>query len=1029
MDPIRVIIRRPVFTAMLVLSVVVFGLYALPRMGVDQFPDVEFPVVTVTTVLPGADPETVEKDVSEPLEEALNTLSGIDSLRSISGESVSQLIVRFELSKNADIAAQEVRDRVQTTLMKLPSDVRQPVVEKFDVGAAPVAQVALSGPLPIVELTELAEDDIKPAFQHIRGVGGVDIVGGREREIRVVLDLARLRSYGLAASDVVQALRSQDVDVPGGRTYVGDSEQIVTLQSEVDSPDELAGLILASPGGAPVRLRDVAQIIDGPAEARSAATLDGRSAVGLVIRKQSDANTVAVADAVKAALPEITHALPKEMRLDVVVDGAKFIRNSIRSVQEDMILGAILAVLIVLVFLRNLRSTLVAAIALPTSIIGTFAAMQALDFTFNIVTMLALTLSIGLLVDDAIVIIENIVRQTEDGKPPFEAALHGAKQIALAVLAVTLSVVAVFIPVAFMEGMMGRFFYQFGVTVAVAVLLSYGVSMTLTPMMSARVITGHGESNAAARVIERALTRLEGSYRRLLRYSLAHPLVTVAIAFAVFAASIGLGSLLKFTFIPPQDMGQARVTLELPAGTRLGQTERALESLRTQVAAQPGVVSTYATVGGGVRGEVNKGEVFVNLVPIAERTFSQQEFKEHLRNSLRHDADAKLAVLDYSPIQGGSAARSQQVQFNIRGDDWSEVQRAADKTLAYMKTQPGLVDVDSTYRAGKPQLSVYPERARAAELGVPAAMVGLTLRTLLSQDKVASLREGGKSYDIKVGLSEGVLAQPDTVGSITVRGAMGQLVEVRNISRIVRTTGPAMIERQAQKRQITLLADLQDYSLGEALDTLSTFAAHELEPSITTDFEGMGRELGNAMRSFILALLLGVVLLYMILAAQFESLLDPFTIMLALPLALVGAILSLLLTGQFMSMFAMIGIIMLMGLVAKNGILLVEFTNQLRHDGKGVREALLTAGPLRLRPILMTTVAMIAGMIPVALARGDGAETRVPMAITIIGGLVTSTLLTLVVIPSVYLLLDRLRGKRLWGDARVPVVAAQPSQD
>ncbi len=399
-----------------------------------------------------------------------------------------------------------------------------------------------------------------------------------------------------------------------------------------------------------------------------------------------------------------------------------------------------------------------------------------------------------------------------------------------------------------------------------------------------------------------------------------------------------------------------------------------------------------------------------------------------MRETLAHPVQGKLSVLDYSAMQGGGA-HQQQVQFNIRGDNWDDIRTAADKTLAYMKSIPGLADVDSSYSSGKPQLSVRPDRERAAGLGVPAAVAGMTLRTLLSGDKVAAYREGGKSYDIKVSLPDEVLQDPGAIGSVTVRGGQGQLVEIRNVSRIEPSTGPAMIERQAQQRQITLLADLRDYSLGEALGTLSAYAKTHLPPTITTDFEGMGRELGNAMKSFMMALLLGVVLLYMILAAQFESLVDPFTIMLALPLALIGAILALLVTGQFMSMFAMIGIIMLMGLVAKNGILLVEFTNQLRHEGKGTHEALLEAGPLRLRPILMTTVAMIAGMVPVALARGDGAETRVPMAVTIIGGLITSTLLTLVVIPSVYLLLDRLRGKRLWGDESVPTGVMQPAQD
>ena len=1010
MDPIKTFIRQPIFTAMLVLAVVVFGLFAYPKIGVDQMPDVDFPVVTVTTILPGADPETVENNISDPLEEALNTLSGVETLRSINLESVSQIVVQFSLDRNVDVAAQDVRDRVQATLSKLPNEAETPVVEKFDIGAAPILTLSVSGSLPIQEITRLSDDVVKPALQRKQGVGGIDLVGSQEREIQVIVDPGLLRTYGVSISDVTQALRAQSVDIPGGRTSEPGTERVVKLEGEARSVDALRNLVIASPAGAPVRIRDVANVLDGPEEARSGATFNGQRAVALVVRKQSGANTVQVAQDVMESLEDITKLLPAGVKVSTVTDGSKFIRSSIHAVQEDMIIGGILAVVIVLLFLRNWRSTLVSAVALPTSVIGTFAVMQALGFTFNVVTMLALTLSIGLLIDDAIVVIENIIRHMEEGATPFQAAYEGTKEIGLAVLAVTLSIVAVFIPVAFMEGMMGKFFYQFGVTVAVAVGISYFVSMTLTPMLSSRLLKHHGEPGKVSRGIEKVLTATENTYRRALRWMLDHRAITMGAAVGVLFLTLFMARFINFTFIPAQDMSMTKVTVEMPVGTPLERTQQELASIRAQIEKLPGVSSVYTAAGGGVQEEVHKGELMVNLVPLAERNYGQQDFKQYLRQNLVRSAGVLLNAQDYAAVSGGGA-RPQPVQFNIRGDNWAEVIAAAEKTKAAMKQQPGFVDVDLTYRSGKPQLSVEIDRERAASVGVPAAMLGTTLRSFLGGDAVTQYREGGDTFDVKVKLPPGVLADPDQVGALTVRTPTGQLVELRNVADIRPDEGPSQIDRQAQKRQITVLAELRNYSLGEALGFLSNFAKNELPPTVITDFEGQGKELAKAGLAFLMALVLGIILVYMILAAQFGSLLDPITIMMSLPFAIIGALGGLLISGQYMSMFAMIGIIMLMGLVTKNGILLVDFTNQLKEQGKSTRDALLEAGPIRLRPILMTTIAMIAGMVPVALAQGDGAETRVPMAIAIIGGLITSTLLTLGVVPVFYSLVDGLRRR------------------
>lgn len=1008
MDPIKLFIRRPVFTTMLVGAVVVFGLFTYPRIGVDQFPDVDVPVVTVTTILPGADPETMERDVSDPIEEAVNTLSGLDTLQSTNVESVSMVILQFDLEKDPDVAAQEVRDKVQSVLRDLPEEAEQPVVEKLDLQSMPIVVFALSGDLPVQELTRIAEDVVKPALQQQNGVGSVTVVGGRERQIQIEIDPDRLRSYGLAASDVVAAIQAQNLELPGGRTNEGALERNVKLSSDARSVEEIRSIIIPAPTPAPVYIRDVANVIDGPEEARSAATWQGRSAVALSVRKQSGANTVEVSEGLKASLERVQSLLPEGVKLELVSDNARFIKASIDGVKFDMALGAVLAVVIVLVFLRNWRSTIVSAIALPVSVIGTFAVIGALGFTFNMITMLALTLSIGLLIDDAIVVIENVVRHKELGKTAFQAAWEGTKEIILAVLAVTLSIVAVFIPVAFMEGILGKFFYQFGVTVAVSVLISFFVSITLTPMLSARILSEEHGTGKVAQAIERALRAIESFYKRTLHWMLTHRKLMIAGAVGVLIVTVAMARFLNASFIPEMDRSEFKVAVELPVGSTLEMTEQRVREIADQLRELPGVKSIYTSAGGGAQEEVHKGEVLVGLLPVKQRAYTQQEMMAWARENLVRRADTIVSVQEAASIGGG---RTQQVQFNLRGSDWEQLGAETEKLVALLKNTPGFVDVDSTYRPGKPQIDVRIDRERAAALGIPAATVGTTIRALLGGDKVGDFKDGIDSYEIVLRLPDAVRGDVEQLASLTVRGGNGQLVELRNVARLEETEGPSQIDRQARIRQVTILANLDGMALSEAMGFLEEYAATKLPPGIYADFAGNAKELADAGKSFAMAMALAVILLYMILAAQFESFLDPLTIMLSLPFAVIGAIGALLLTREPVSIFAMIGMIMLMGLVAKNGILLVDFANQVKARGKSAFDAMMEAAPLRLRPILMTTVAMIGGMIPVALARGDGAESRVPMAVAIIGGLVTSTVLTLGVVPVVYLLFDGLKAR------------------
>jgi HAE1 family hydrophobic/amphiphilic exporter-1 len=1022
LSPLKTFIRRPVFTGVLAVAVMVFGIFSFPRIGVDLLPDVEFPVVLVTTVYPGADPETVERDVSEILEEPISTLSGLESVRSVNVESVSLVVVQFDLERDAAEAAQEVRDKVSGALGELPDEVEAPVVEKFDMDSAPVMTLAMSGELPVEELTRLAEDVVKPALQREEGVGAVDVIGGRERELRVVVDPDRLRAHGLAVTDVAAALKGQNLDAPAGRTLEPGLERNVRLTSEAKTVEAVRDLVVASPGGVPVRLRDVSNVIDGPEEARSAATYEGRSAVAFSIQKQSGANTVAVADALEGAVQRLGGRLPDGVSIAIVDDGSRYIEHSIAAVQEDLLIGAILAVLVVLLFLRNWRSTIIAAVALPTSVVGTFAVMHALDFTFNTVSMLALTLSIGLLIDDAIVVIENIVRRLEHGASPFDAALEGTKEIALAVLAVTLAILAVFVPVAFMEGIMGRFFYQFGVTVAVAVLISYAVSMTLTPMMAARLLKAHGlerRPNRASRAIERALEVLESGYGRVVEVLLRHRWKTMAAAGAVLVATVALGSLLSFTFMPQEDRSAFQVTVKLPDGAPLARTQSQVADVEQQVRGLPGVLDVYAGSGGGNMEKVNEGTLRVNLVPIAERAQSQEELQAMLRERLAVPPGVQVSIQQVSSVGGGNR---QEVQYNLRGAEWDELVATAEKLTAAMRAQPGFVDVDTTYSGGKPELDVALDPQRAAALGVQAASVGGALRAFMGGDEVTQFRDRGESYSVVLALPDALRADPAALRALQVRSGTGQLVELGNVARLEAGTGPAQIDRESRQRQITVLANLRGTSLSEATGWVDAWAKTGLPASVQGEWDGNAEMMAESGAAFAGALLLGMILVFLILAAQFESVIDPLAIMASLPFAVIGAIGGLLVTGTPMSMFAMIGVIMLMGLVTKNGILLVEFARQRKQEGKATFDALVEAGRVRLRPILMTTIAMIGGMVPAALATGDGAETRGPMAIVIIGGLVTSTFLTLGVVPVVYSLLDGLR-------ARVTRRGTQPEAD
>ncbi|MCB9704070.1 MAG: efflux RND transporter permease subunit [Myxococcales bacterium] len=1006
-------IKRSVLAAMMIAALMVFGLFAVPRIGVELFPNVDFPVITTTIIYPGGDPATMESKVADKVEEALQSLSGVKRMTSRNLEGVTSVILEFELEVDGNQALQDVRDKVAAIERNLPKGIEPPVVQKLDTGSAPVLSVALAGDLPIQELTKIADDTVKQQIQQVPGVGEVSLVGGREREIKVLVEPRRLVGYGLTVDDVAGAIQSQSLEMPAGYVKLGGRELTVKTRGEARSPEEIGEIVITGAGGAAIRVRDVAEVVDGVEDARSASFLNGEPAVSLVVRKQSGANTVEIAARAREALEKLGPELERRgVRVSIPSDNSAFVSRAINDVKDDLLIGAVLTILIILVFLHDIRATLIAALAIPTSIVGTFAFMEWMNFSFNNITMLALSLSIGILVDDAIVVIENIYRHLEMGKARMKAALDATSEIGFAVIATTLSIVAVFVPVAYMQGIVGRFFFQFGITVAAAVLISMLVSFTLTPMLASRIMRhgGHGaEPGVFARTFNRGFAVLERAYAAILRWCLRHPWLTLLAAIMTLVFSVVLVSRVPGEFIPQDDRSEFAVNVELPTGTSLEGTIATAEAVAADIRDNlPGVADTFTTVGEGAQGQVNRGRVMVTLTRPHERAYSQRQAMQWVRERLAGVEGANITVQMIDAIGGDSGFRTQPVQFSIRGSNLDEVVAAAEALKAELATTGKFVDLDTTYRGGKPELGIEVDRNKAADLGVPVAAIARTIRSLVAGDTVSTLKDGADVYDVILQMPEGARANLESLSNLKVRAPSGNLVDLANLVRPVRDSGPSEIERSNRLRQVVVLADIQGIALGDAQKLVEAAAARVVPPHLTTSFLGNAEMMIESFIAMLTALGLAVILVYMILAAQFDSLIQPVTIMISLPLSVVGAFGGLYLSGMTLNLFSFIGIIMLMGLVTKTAILLVDFANSERASGMEIREALVSAGVIRMRPIFMTSAATIFGMVPVALALGEGGGSRAPMAVCVIGGMITSTALTLVVIPVVYLLFDRL---------------------
>ncbi len=1074
---LEVFVRRPVFTTMIIATMVVLGLASFVQLGVDIFPKVDLPTITITTRLPGASPEEIESQITKSIEEVVNTISGLDELRSSTIEGQSQIFATFVLERSVQEAANDVREKVGTVLSRFPAGTESPIIEKVDPDSAPILALVVSGHRSAREITEIADKRVKRALETVKDVGAITLVGDRKREIQIFVDPDKLTGFNLSIQQIKDALQRQNVEIPGGRLTAGGTEEGLRTLGRIESVDAFNDLIVADFKGSPVRVRDVATVVDGEEEPRTLSRLNGQNAVSLLIRKQSGTNTVAVVGAVKGRLADIQKGLPQDIKFEIVRDLSKFIKRSFHEVQDHLLLGGLLASLIVAAFIgrlrwwestvllaivgsvaaafvwatpemmikvtglatlvtmlfflsmKKLRPAFVAAVAIPCSIIATFTAMRMAGFTLNNLTMLGLSLSTGIVIDDAIIVLENIFRHTEEERrPPFEAAVEGTKEISLAVTATTLSLVVIFLPVAFMGGLVGKFWNSFGLTATFAILVSLIVAFTLTPMLAARILShtpagepGHHGAQTGSKE-SGFYHRLETWYEGALGWCLRHRLVCLLGAALILVSGFYLLKNSPLEFVVDDDMSEFEVVAEAPPGASLERSADILRAMEVEIRTIPEVVTLFATA--GVRGQYQSNvtdlSIYVGLTHLSERKRTQPELMQEVRRKLAIFPGLRVSVQNISLIGGGGF---RQTPFNLilRGPDLARLEQYAAGVIQELKTKTGFVDLDTAQALRQPETQVNIDRHKASDLGVRVDAVAIALRTMVGGEKVGFYRETGEQYDVRLRLKQSSRTDASVLSALSVPAANGTLVKLSNVMTLGAGMSPGQIERYAQERSMTIISNLYKKPLAEAYrEAYAAVAKQRMTPEYGIQTTGRGKLLQESIQNFLIAFVLSLAFIYIVLAAQFESFVHPLTIMVSMFLAIPFGILTLVLVGKTLNIYSIMGLFLLMGVVKKNAILQVDYTNVLRERGLPRAEAQLQADRARLRPILMTTLAIIAGMLPVALGRGDGSASRASLATAVVGGQALCLIVTLLVTPVIYSTFDDMRGLRVFSWIKFP---------
>jgi HAE1 family hydrophobic/amphiphilic exporter-1 len=1014
-------VRRSVFAVMLVCFLVVLGVFSFRDLGVDLFPRADPATVNINIKLPGASPEEMTTQVALPLEEALSTISGLDELTSQSFEGASRVTCKFILERDIESAAQDVREKVAGALRDLPPTILPPIVQKADPDADPVISVVVASGRSLRETTEIADKEIKRQIETVDGVGDVSLTGARARQIRIFADADKLNAYGLTINQFEAAIQSENVETPGGRIVRGDSELGVRTLGRLSAVEQFGDVIVTNVGGTPVRVKDLGRVEDSFAEPSSWNTLEGRQAVTLDVRRQSGTNTVQIIEAVKQKLVQVRKTLPPGMELRIIRDQSVFINASVKSLEEHLLFGSLLASVVVLLFIRNVRSVLIAAVAIPTSIVATFTLLKAMDFTLNNMTLLALTLAVGIVIDDAIVVLENIVRYIEEkGYRPFEAAIDATREITLAVVATTISLVIIFLPIAFMNGYARRYVNQFGWTMAFAILVSMLVSFTLTPMLSSRMLKPGGEGAGGHGSKESGLwSWIEGHYGRLLEWSLDNRGLVMGVALATFLLTFPLNAMVGRDWIPPDDQSELTVLLNLPEGTSLEGTSKLATDLSNRIAKLPEVEFTNPYIHEGL---ASHSHVYVKLKDIGERRKSNLEVAAEVRTMAASYPNLRGRVMIPSALGGGETFFP--IRAIILGPDFGRTAELAKQLAARMRGVKGLLDVDPMVALNSPELQVRIDRQRASDLGVRAADVATAVRLMIAgEDQISTYKEGDEQYPVTMQLLPEQQKNTDVLARLMIPSSKVGQVRLDNVAAVERGLGPARIERFNRQFQVSVSANnAPDFALDGAAGAVTTqIRQMGLPAGYSYKMLGSVKVLDETTHNLIIAFLLASIFMYMVLAAQFDSFLHPFTIMLSLPLSIPFALFSLWITGRTLNLWSALGVLLLLGIVKKNGILQVDYTNKLLADGVPRRQAILQANHVRLRPILMTTLSIVAGLIPTAVGIGAGSAQRSAVAVTIIGGQSLCLLLTLVVTPVAYSLLAE-AGERGWRASLAPFV-------